>query len=211
MVRVDQRKETDLTPLNGDHMPDEINPFINSINQLLQRSGHLLAQQRRFVADAAHELRTPLTALSLLTENLSRAGDMQAVQERLVPLQESMTRMQSLVSQLLNLARIQGKHSGKQQTVAFLPLVQQVMIDLYPLAEAKQIDLGINRKDEATLLDQNDGLNLLVRNALDNAIRYTPSDYSSATFFLALFLIFLNQSSLSLAVSETSDKPCPMC
>lgn len=172
---VDQRKENDLTPLTDDHIPHEITPFVNSINQLLQRSGQLLTQQRRFVADAAHELRTPLTALSLLTENLSRAGDMQAVQERLVPLQESMTRMQTLVSQLLNLARIQGKQSETQQAITFLSLVQQIMVDLYPLAEAKQIDLGINRKEEVSLLDQNGGLNLLVRNALDNAIRYTPA------------------------------------
>ncbi len=174
ITRVDQRKETDLTPLTSSNIPREINPFIHSINQLLQRSGQMLTQQRRFVADAAHELRTPLTALSLLTENLGRAHDMAAVQERLIPLQESMQRMQTLVNQLLDLARIQGTHPAELHSVAFRPIVQQAIADLYPLAEAKQIDLGINRNENPRLNDQADSLKLLVHNALGNAIKYTP-------------------------------------
>lgn len=174
-ARVSQRKETDLTPLAHSGSPLEASPFIDAINQLLSRAGQMLIQQRRFTADAAHELRTPLTALSLLVDNVGQATDMQTVQQRMIPLQESIMRMRTLINQLLSLARMQGKTEQQpKKTVAFAPIVQQAIIDLHPLAEAKQIDLGMGQNEQVYLDDQADSLSLLVRNALDNAIRYTP-------------------------------------
>lgn len=174
-ARVSQRKETDLTPLAHSDSPLEASPFIHSINQLLSRAGQMLIQQRRFTADAAHELRTPLTALSLLVDNVGQAKDMQTVQQRMIPLQESIVRMRALINQLLSLARMQGKTEQQPKTtVAFAPLVQQAIIDLHPLAEVKQIDLGMDQNAQVYLDDQADSLSLLVRNALNNAIHYTP-------------------------------------
>jgi two-component system OmpR family sensor kinase len=58
--------------------------------------------------------------------------------------------------------------------VAFQSVVQAVIADLYPLAEAKAIDLGMLRCEALTVLDVGGNLSTLVRNALENAIRYTP-------------------------------------
>ena len=172
--QVNQRVESDITPLPEHDIPQEITPFIVSINQLLVRINHVLIQQRRFVSDAAHELRTPLTALSLLTENLSRANNQKQIKQRLIPIQKGMIQMQVLVNQLLSLARMQGKPPTEARAVNLRRIVQEAIAALYPLAESKSIDLGMTQQKNITLLDTEDSLSLLVRNAIDNAIRYTP-------------------------------------
>jgi two-component system, OmpR family, sensor kinase len=58
--------------------------------------------------------------------------------------------------------------------VSLNQVVQHVIADLYPLAEAKNIDLGVSRQEKLMVLDKGAGLSHLVRNAIDNAIRYTP-------------------------------------
>ncbi len=173
--QVGQLKETDLVPLEEADVPQEITPFVVSINHLLLRIRHVFVQQNRFISDAAHELRTPLAALALLTENLTNASDMKQVTLRLIPLQEGMARMQILVKQLLSLARMQGEQTREIQVVNIQTVAQHVIADLYPLAEAKAIDLGMLRKENMMLMDVEGGLAILLRNAIDNAIRYTPN------------------------------------
>jgi signal transduction histidine kinase len=171
---VDRRDENRLDALPDQRVPQEILPFITSINRLLTRLRQAITQQQRFVADAAHELRTPVTALSLLAENLANATTVADVQARLIPVQEGLNRMRTLVAQLLDLARLQGEKTAALQPVAFQSVVQAVIADLYPLAEAKAIDLGMLRCEALTVLDVGGNLSTLVRNALENAIRYTP-------------------------------------
>ena len=67
-----QRRSDDLSPLDGEGVPSEIQGFVTAINQLLQRTGENIRRQQRFIADAAHELRSPLTALSLQAERLTK-------------------------------------------------------------------------------------------------------------------------------------------
>jgi len=172
---VDQHDETCLDALTDERVPQEIIPFITSINHLLARLRQAIAQQQRFVADAAHELRTPVTALSLLAENLDKAGSLDEARARLAPLQEGLVRMRVLVAQLLDLARLQGESQAATQGVAFQPIVQDVIAELYPLAKAKSIDLGMPRNEMLTTLDVSGNLRVLVRNAVENAIRYTPA------------------------------------
>jgi signal transduction histidine kinase len=172
---VDRRDETRLDALPDQRVPQEILPFITSLNRLLARLRQALAQQQRFVADAAHELRTPVAALSLLAENLAHATTVEEVQARLAPVQEGLGRMRTLVAQLLNLARLQGESQPAAVPVAFLQVVQTAIAELYPLAEAKAIDLGMLRSEPLSVLEVPGQLMVLVRNALENAIRYTPT------------------------------------
>lgn len=171
---VDRRNETQLDPLPEHDVPVEIVPFVRSINRLLARLRQAIAQQQRFVADAAHELRTPVTALSLLAENLANAKTLNDAQARLLPLLEGLTRMQTLVTQLLDLARLHGEKPTELAPVAFDEVVKTVIADLHPLAEAKGIDLGMPRCETVLVSDINGRLSTLVRNAIENAIRYTP-------------------------------------
>lgn len=172
---VDQRDETRLDDLPQAHVPQELLPFTRSINRLLGRLRKAIAQQQRFVADAAHELRTPVTALSLLAENLANANTLEESHERLVPVQEGLERLRSLVAQLLGLARLQGENQSNTTPVDFRQVVQDVIAELFPLAEAKSIDLGMLRNESLAVQDVTGNLSILVRNALENAIRYTPA------------------------------------
>lgn len=171
---LDQRDDTNLTKLPEVDVPAEIRPFVASINGLMHRLSEVLEQQRRFIADAAHELRSPITALILQADNLERSVSPQERSERLQQLKKGLTRTCTLLNQLLSLA---GQQSGSFSSIE-LPLdriVRQVLEDMMPVAAAKGIDLGCERLDEVAVTAPADSLSILVRNAIDNAIRYTPA------------------------------------
>lgn len=170
--QLDKRDDDYLQPLPYKDMPDEITPFITSINSLMHRIDDVMAQQRRFIADAAHELRSPLTALTLQAENLERAVTPQDRSQRLLQLKHGLTRTCTLLEQLLSLARQQSGAISEAE-FSFGGIVRQVLEDLMPMATAKGIDLGCERLDEVTVTTNKDALTILVRNAVDNAIRYT--------------------------------------
>ncbi len=172
---VDKRDASRLDTLSTIHVPQEILPFIVSTNRLLARLQQAMNQQQRFVADAAHELRTPVTALSLLAENLANASTIENMQLRLKPLLEGLVRMRLLVTQLLDLARLQGENQLTQQAVPLQQIIQDVIAELYPLAEAKDLDLGVLHSEPLMVMDVAGNLAILVRNAIENAIRYTPT------------------------------------
>ncbi|HRX71922.1 MAG: two-component sensor histidine kinase [Candidatus Competibacteraceae bacterium] len=158
-------------PDNG--LPDEITPFVHAINRLLERVNLLIGQQRRFIADAAHELRSPLTALSLQAQNLMRAESLDAVRERVVPLQEGIERARHLAEQLLSLARTQAS-IAEASVVDVSAMVRELMAEYWRLAEAKRIDLGLEETAPFTLRGSRETLRLMISNALENALKYTP-------------------------------------
>lgn len=154
-------------------LPDEITPFVHAINRLLERVNHLMTQQRRFIADAAHELRSPLTALSLQAQNLKQAASLEAARERVAPLQEGIERARKLTEQLLNLARIQTGTSAETKINASA-LARELIAENLPYAESKGIDLGLEESAPLTLRAAPETLRLILKNALENALRYTP-------------------------------------
>jgi two-component system OmpR family sensor kinase len=169
---LDQRDDTNLTMLPEGDVPVEILPFVTSINDLMRRLDETLAQQRRFIADAAHELRSPLAALTLQTENLAQSGPTEEREERLRQLRLGLSRTSSLLDQLLSLARQQSCVAPATE-LHLDCLVRQVLEDLMPLAAAKGIDLGCERLDNVVMVASREPLLVLMRNAVDNAVRYT--------------------------------------
>lgn len=160
-------------PLPEATLPDEIVPFVQAINRLLERVDRMVAEQRRFIADAAHELRTPLTALSLQAQNLARAETRAQMQERLVPLQTGIERARRLTVQLLDLARLQGIDTMRRE-IDVRSLCLELIAEFYPLAESRHIDLGLEEDGLQILIGDAATLRLIIRNALENAIKYTP-------------------------------------
>ncbi|WP_283150766.1 ATP-binding protein [Silvimonas soli] len=172
---IDQRGEQELHPIAPHTLPSEIRPFVVAINRLLGRVAQSMEGQRRFVADAAHELRSPLTALSLQAERLSTAPMSPQAQERLTALRGGIERARILIDQLLTLARMQGTAGDVPNTVSIQHIFRLVLEDLLPLAEAKQLDIGVVDGKDALIRAQEADLKVLVKNLLDNAIRYTPA------------------------------------
>ncbi len=172
---IDQRAQDDLREMSEAGIPTELRPFVVAINRLLSRVAQSMAGQRRFLADAAHELRTPLTALSLQS-GLLGAADMSAqARERLGALQGGLERSRQLLDQLLALARAQDGPQQALQQVSVFAVFLQVAEALMPLALAKQIDLGMLGEQDYTVLATEIDLRTLVKNLVDNAIRYTPA------------------------------------
>lgn len=161
-------------PIVDDGLPQEITPFVHAINRLLERVNKLMLQQRRFVADAAHELRSPLTALSLQAQNLKSAESIEAVRERVVPLQEGIARAHKLTEQLLSLARTQTKETVEAE-IDVAAMARELVAEYLPLAEAKHIDLGIEEITSIALYADPEALRLILKNALENAIKYAPT------------------------------------
>lgn len=155
-------------------VPDEIAPFVQSINRLLLRINRLMEQQRRFIADAAHELRSPLTALSVQAQNLRQAGSLPAMHERIAPLQAGIERAKKLTEQLLSLARTQAGTSGESEVDASR-MARELIAEYLLLAEAKNIDLGLEEISPVCLRASPEVLRSILRNALENALKYTPN------------------------------------
>ncbi|MFZ6725917.1 ATP-binding protein [Undibacterium sp. MH2W] len=173
-VEIDQRAEQELHPIDENHLPAEVRPFVVAINRLLARVDHSMEVQRRFVADAAHELRSPLTALSLQAERLDQADMSDLARERLMKLRRGIERSRNLLSQLLTLARAQSALDRPKSSVSVQRVYRRVLEDLMPLAEYKHVDVGVEGEQDAQLWVNEQDLVAIVMNLVDNAIRYTP-------------------------------------
>lgn len=158
--------------LPEDDLPIEIAPFVRAINRLLERVGRLMGEQRRFIADAAHELRTPLTALSLQAQNLEQAESLEAMLNRVAPLRAGIERAQRLTGQLLSLARSQSAPLNLD-AVDISKMARELIAECLPLAESRGIDLGLEDAGGSVLLAEPETLRLVLKNALDNALRYS--------------------------------------
>lgn len=156
-------------------VPSEVLPFVQAINRLLGRVNELVSQQRRFIADAAHELRSPLTALSLQAQNLEQAKSMEDMRERAEPLRAGIERARKLTEQLLSLARTQASRPEINE-VEVSRLIRELVAGFIPMAEAKRIDLGMEESTSLILPATSEALRLIIRNALENALKYAPVD-----------------------------------
>lgn len=173
-AQVDARSESRLDPLPLRDVPRELAPFVASINGLLERVRALRERERRFLADAAHELRTPIAALTLQAENLDHVALTAEARERLHGMLGGLARTRAVVEQLLSLARAQSDPVTQPQRVEPAAVLRHVLEDLLPLARQRGIDIGFERHDAATLLVDATQLYTLLRNAVDNALRYAP-------------------------------------
>lgn len=172
---IDLRREANLHPFKTEGLPLEIRSFVIAINLLLEKVSLSISVQRRFITDAAHELRSPLTALSLQAEHLSNAEMSTEAIERINMLRRGLERSRHLLNQLLEFARLQSTVSNNLSKVSVKRIYRDVIEDLYPLAEEKKIDIGITDSDDVELTADETDLTILVRNLVDNAIRYTPN------------------------------------
>lgn len=175
-TELDKKDDMDLTPLSPNSVPAEILPFVMATNRLLERVAAALQQQRHFVADAAHELRSPVTAMTLQLENAMALETIPGgLANRLAPLGASLVRMRTLVEQLLMLAKLDAATQAAHQRMDGRHVVVDALGEVFPLADLKNIDLGLVVGEEIALYGSEHDLRALARNAIENAVHYTPA------------------------------------
>lgn len=174
--QVASRQADDLSPVSDSGLPDEVRPLVQELNLLFGRVKTAFEAQQHFVADAAHELRTPLAALRLQAQSLDRAETPEARRVAVGRLTAGIDRATRLVEQLLVLARQEAAAPGEAGTrpVDLADLARRTVADLAGVAAAKGVDLGVQQADPASVEGQPDALQILLRNLVDNAVKYTP-------------------------------------
>ena len=171
---LEQRQINDLSPMDTQNIPSEIQGFVVAINNLLQRTDENVRQQQRFIADAAHELRSPMTALSLQAERLNNMQLSAEAREQSALLQQSIQRNRHLLEQLLSLARAQAPEIQRPKTLISLQnQFRRVLQELMPLALAKGQDIGVAVENDCQIHADDTEIYTLIKTFTDNAIRYT--------------------------------------
>jgi two-component system sensor histidine kinase QseC len=163
-----------LDPVQPATAPEEIRPLVESINHLFARVEQAIEAEKRFTADAAHELRTPLAALSAQAQVALRARDADEQRHAIDQLITSSRRGARLVDQLLTLARVDPNEAPPGGTVDLYGLAEEICIQHGAVAIENDVTLELDATP-AIVAGDPDMLRILLRNLVDNAIRYTPA------------------------------------
>ena len=183
-LRIRKRESTDLSPIPEGDVPDEVVPLVRAINDLLQRLDRTIATQRHFLADAAHQLKTPLAGLRTQAELAAREidggrADAAAVKHSLRQIAFSSQRAAHMVNQLLAMARAEDAGlEARRRPVDLAAVTRAVVRDFVPRSMERRIDLGYEGPEPGSggtrLMAEPVLLSEMVRNLVDNALRYTP-------------------------------------
>lgn len=173
---IERRGELDLTPIALDSLPVEMRPIVSSFNQLLGRLSASLHNEKRFISNAAHELRTPLAALRAQAQVAQRMATEPALTDALGKLTAIIDRATRLANQLLTFARFEAAAAGADATEALAldALTLDVAHEFSELARQRALQMRVH-VEPVQVRGNAEQISALLRNLIDNAVRYTPS------------------------------------
>jgi two-component system, OmpR family, sensor histidine kinase QseC len=178
---VSNRAPSYLEPVALHEAPIEIKPLIEELNSLFERLHEAFEREKRFAADAAHELRTPLAALKTQAQVVTKTTDENERKILLENLIHGVDRIVHIVQQLLTLSRLVPEAASVYDVVEInlSKLSAEIIAQLVPMALEKNIEIELDAPETSTIIRGNlTGLSILIRNLVDNAIRYTPENGS---------------------------------
>lgn len=178
-----ERSVDDLARLHSSDAPHELQPLLQAMNGLFERIEAGLERERRLTADAAHELRTPLAVLTAQWAVVQGAQSTEERERAAAKLSQGLVRAGRLMEQLLSLSRLEAiSELPHAEPLDWTSLVEQALSETLPLAERRKVELAVDWgsdphgsrtglygwRGDAVLIA------LLLRNLLDNAVRYAP-------------------------------------
>jgi len=170
-----RRQAQALAPITVDGAPSEMAPMLAALNSLFQRIAELMASERRFTADAAHELRTPIAAIRAQAQVALASSDDAERTHALQATVQGCDRATRLVTQLLTLSRLEAGSSPVLGRLDACAVVREVVADVAPLALDKQQTIEVEAQAACPVNADATLLAVLLRNLVDNAIRYSPT------------------------------------
>jgi two-component system sensor histidine kinase QseC len=174
--QIENRQIDNLQPISLKQVPEEVAPMIKALNSLFQRLQSAFENITLFTANAAHELRTPLAAQKLHAQVAMQAADKTSRDDALREVVLGVNRATSLVEQLLTLSRLDPEGALKEDEVANLyKITEDKLAELTPYALEKYIEISLDFKESPLVNGKEAMLTILVRNIVENAIRYTPN------------------------------------
>lgn len=178
---IQQRSANSLIPLETTHLPAELQPIAQSVNSLMRQLEAALQNEQRLTADAAHELRTPLAALQAQWEVASKQPDGPAWEQSRDKVSFSLARMHRLIGQLLLSARMDmasRKEHGDAGPVDWHHAAELAVNNNLPLIEKRQANVEVRWPETGVhalpMVGDDEILAIMLRNLLDNALRYGP-------------------------------------
>lgn len=177
-TEISNRASTFLEPVQLTEIPVEIKPLVAELNQLFIRLKLAFERNKRFAADAAHELRTPLAALKTHVQVALKADNESDRNKALQKVIESVDRSSHVVAQLLTLSRLGEEEALSDiKPVDLHKMATEIIAYLAPHALEKNIEIELAPSPREPIILGNDtALGILIRNIVDNAIRYTPAN-----------------------------------
>jgi two-component system sensor histidine kinase QseC len=174
-ARLEGRDPEEIGPIDGHDVPQEIEPLIGALNGLLQRFRRVLDEERTFTSNAAHELRTPLAGALIHLDNAFASVTEEDRLASLKDARDAATRMARLVNQMLELARWDATSSPRMfADVDLVACLEEVLLDLAGIAIERNVEIVRHIEAQAkSVRGWEGGIRVLIRNLLDNALRYT--------------------------------------
>jgi two-component system sensor histidine kinase QseC len=174
-IALSRREASFLKPLSSKKLPKEIIPVVNEINNLFAQLEQAFEHERRFTADASHELRTPLAGLLTQAQVAMRTNDESVRHQALKRIEQAVNRMTYMVQQLLTFSRIEsGTEFLAKETTVLSREVPRIIAELDPEAHKKRILMEYDEVNTVPIVANTLLINIMVRNIIDNAIKYTP-------------------------------------
>jgi two-component system sensor histidine kinase QseC len=168
------RRPQELNAIVVADAPTEMQPMLAALNDLFDRIASLIESERRFTADAAHELRTPIAAIRAQAQvALGEADDAQR-RHALLSTLAGCDRAAHLIEQLLTLARLDAAVAPEMTVVDLGGLAKTVAAEMAPKAIDRNQSLELDAEGTLEVSGNTILLAVLLRNLVDNAIRYCP-------------------------------------
>jgi two-component system sensor histidine kinase TctE len=173
---VTKRGPQDLSPFEK-KVPSEMYPLVTSLNKLMTRLDLSLKQSEDFIAEAAHRVRTPLATVRSYADATLQRVSKRENRDALRSMVRAIDEASRAASQLLDHAMITFRTDNLQKEIINLnELVQNLIDNLEPIAEMKDIELKFIQKDKIELSGDFILIQNAIRNLIDNALKYSPYD-----------------------------------
>jgi len=173
---VTRRGPQDLSPFTKP-VPREMAPLVNSLNSLMGRLDHSLSQSEDFIAEAAHRVRTPLATVRSYAEATLQRVDREENREAMRSMVRAIDESSRAAGQLLDHAMITFRADHLERAdIDLVDLVSDLIVRLTPIAEMKDLSLSVHGDAKVACTGDPILIQSAVRNLIDNAMKYGPSD-----------------------------------